>query len=222
MSYLIDPLHFCIALAPLATYLSVVGVVNLSTRPRAVGGATDSFCLGLGLSGFVLVGPMQLFLPSATAFVLRGWIWILLLACYVLCLALYVLLSRPRIVIYNLGAEQVRALLSEVVTGLDPDVRWAGESVCLPNLGVQLHLEVVASLRNVQLIATSAPQSYDGWALLQKKLSTQLRETPAARTSHGLSLILCGVLLAVTCAYWAMRDKELVAQSFQEMLHPDE
>ena len=222
MSYLIDPLHFCIALAPLAAYLAVIGAVNLSSRPRAVSGAADSFCLGLGLAGFVLVGPMQLFLPSATAFVLRGWIWVLLLACYILCLALYVLLSRPRIVIYNLGAEQVRALLSDVVTSLDTDVRWAGESVCLPNLGVQLHLEVVGSLRNVQLIATSAAQSYDGWGRLQKKLSSQLRETAGARSSHGLSLVLCGILLAVTCAYWAMRDKELVAQSFQEMLHPEE
>jgi hypothetical protein len=222
MSYLIDPLHFCIAVAPLSAYLLLIGAMNITSRARVVSGTWDSLSLGMGLVGFVLVGPMELFLPSATAFRLQGLVWPLLLICYVLVLTLYVLLSRPRIVIYNLGAEQVRSVLAEVFNSLDTDVRWAGDSVCLPNLGVQLHVDVVSTLRNVQLISTSVAQSYEGWSRLRKKLSARLRETPGVRNPYGLSLVFCGVLLVATSAFWAMHDRELVAQSFQEMIHPGE
>ncbi len=222
MAYFIDPLHFCLALSPLAAYLFVIGTINLSSRPRVVSGARDSFCLGLGLAGFILVGPMALFLPSATAFWLGGWVWPLLLAFYVLCLSLYVLLGRPRIVIYNVRPEQLRPILSEAFEAMEPEARWAGDAAYLPNLGVQLHVETTTALRNVQLIATSTAQSYEGWGRLQSELTVRLRATTGARNPSGAALVLCGLLLVAACALWAMTDAELVAQSFQELIHPGE
>lgn len=222
LSYLIDPLHFCVALVPLAIYLFLIGAINLATRPRVVSGALDTFALGLALAGFVLVGPLELFVPAATAFRLGGWIWLLLFACYLLTLILIVLIRRPRIVIYNVAAEDLRAALLDVVADMDEEVRWAGESVCLPNLGVQFYLEISRSFRNVQLVANILDQNFDGWGRLQQKLTARLRETAGARNPYGFTLLLGSVLLLATCAFWAVNDAEMIAQSLQQMIHPGE
>ncbi len=54
----VDPLHFCIALGPLAAYLLLLGAVNLSSRPFLTNGARDTAALGIGILGFAIVGPM--------------------------------------------------------------------------------------------------------------------------------------------------------------------
>jgi hypothetical protein len=220
MSYFIDPLHSCIAIVPLAVYLFVLGALNLSSRPRCISGVADSFLLGAGLAGFVVIGPLQLFLPSATAFRMGMWVWPLLLTAYLLCLTLYVLLSRPRIVIYNMNAQQLRPLLAEVFSELDSEVRWAGDSASLSRLGVQLHVETTAPFRNAQLIATSSEQNYEAWGQLQKKLARRLLAESGTRNPSGAAFLLTGLLLLAASALWAVSDPEMVAQSFHELIHP--
>ena len=222
MAYFIDPFHFCVALLPLAVYLVAIGMVNLATRPRVVSGSLDLYSLGFGLTGLMLIGPLRLFLPTATVFRLGAWVWPLLLVAYLLFLTLTVLLSRPRLVIYNLGPETVRALLQEIFAALDSESRWAGDAVSLPNLGVELYIESVGTLRNVQLIATRVSQNLDGWAVLQTRLQQRLRQLPPERNRYGLTLIFSGLLLVASCATWVVADSQLVARSFQEALHPNE
>jgi hypothetical protein len=149
-------------------------------------------------------------------------VWLLLITCYVLFLTLYVLMSRPRIVIYNVSPEQLRPVLADVFGALEPEARWAGDAAFLPNLGVQLHVEANPVLRNVQLIATGTAQSYEGWGRLQSELAMRLRATTGARNLIGAGLILCGLLLVTMCAVWMVSDAELVAQSFHELIHPGE
>ena len=62
-----DPLHLAIALGPLAVYFLLVGMINLSSRPLVTTGARDAAALGVGLSGLVFAGPMELFLPEDAA-----------------------------------------------------------------------------------------------------------------------------------------------------------
>ena len=59
-----DPLHATIALAPVAVYLLLLGMINLSARPLVTSGLRDSAALGIAASGFVIAGPMELFLPE--------------------------------------------------------------------------------------------------------------------------------------------------------------
>ncbi len=67
LSDLINPLHICIAFGPLAVYLMLLGLINLSSRPLVTNGARDTAALGVGISGFIMVGPCELLLPQATA-----------------------------------------------------------------------------------------------------------------------------------------------------------
>src|SRR6187401_2463827 len=152
-----DPLHLCIALGPVAIYLLLLGMINLSRRPFVTSGARDAAALGIAIGGFVVAGPMELFLPEAAAVRMGFWVW------------------PTCIVIYNVTFEQLRPSLADIVQQLDKESRWAGDSLVMPNLGVQLTVESQGMMKNVQLAAAGTEQSFLGWRLLEAELSTVLR-----------------------------------------------
>jgi hypothetical protein len=215
---LIDPLHVAIGLGPLATYLLVLGVVNLSSRPLLTTGGRDAAALAIAVAGLVVIGPMELFLVEEAAVLYGGWVWAIMLAAYALLVVLIILLLRPRLVIYNITLEQLRPLLADAVARLDSDARWAGESLVMPQLGVQLHLEAVPMLKNVQLTSSGSQQSLPGWRLLEKELSTALRRAHTSPNPYGLSLITFGALIAAAITYVVARDPGGVMQALNEML----
>jgi len=214
----VDPLHFTIALGPLSVYLLLIGTLNLSRRPFLTTGARDISAVGLAISGFVVAGPMELFLPEEAAVHFGGYIWVLLLGFYVLCLMLLALLLRPRIIIYNVTADQLRPTLVDVATELDPDARWAGESLVLPRLRVQMYVEPFVAMRNVQLVSSGPRQSYVGWRRLENSLAQALRETKSTLNPYGLSLIFFGLLMVCLITYCVVNDSQAVAQALREML----
>jgi hypothetical protein len=214
----LDPLHFCIAAGPLSVYLLLLGLVNLRRRPFITTGGRDAMSLGLGIIGFIIVGPMELFLPEAAAVNLHIWAWAMLITLYLLSLVLIVLLMRPRLVIYNIAGDQLRPVLSDVVTELDPEARWAGDALSLPQLGVQLHLEPAAMFKNVQLVAAGPQQNLNGWRRLELELHRAFRKYEGAPNPYGASLMLCGFTLAGWASYWLYRDPEGVIRTLQTML----
>ena len=142
-----DPFRLCIALGPLAMYLLLLGAVDLSRRPLLVSGLRDAATLALAVSGLVIIGPIELFFPFEAAVQFGPRVWLLLLALYALCVVLVLLLLRPRLVVYNISIDGLRAILAELVDRLDPDARWAGDSLALPGLGVQLYVDNFVAMR---------------------------------------------------------------------------
>lgn len=207
-----------IALTPLAVYLLLLGLINLSRRPLVTTGARDTAALGVAIAGLIAAGPMDLFLPEAATNRYGGYVWLLLLAFYALCLALVVLTMRPRLVIYNANADQLRRILSEVVTQLDHDARWAGDSLVLPNLGIQLHVESVGFLHNAQLVAAGAAQNYAGWKKLEEALAGVLRGTRAAPHLHGWGYVIVAALMLLVIIYRTTTDSAAVLQAVNQML----
>jgi hypothetical protein len=213
-----DSLHLCIALGPVAIYFLLLGSINLSRRPFVTSGTRDAAALGIAIGGFVVAGPMELFLPEAAAVRMGFWVWPTCIAFYILCLSLAVLLMRPRIVIYNVTFEQLRPSLADIVQRLDSESRWAGDSLVMPNLGVQLTVESQGMMKNVQLTAAGTEQSFQGWRLLEAELSTVLRSAKGTRNPYGMSLIMFGLLMAASCIYWLSSDPQGVAQALNDML----
>lgn len=216
----LDPLHFAIALGPLAVYCLLLGAINLRSRPFVTTGTRDTLALGIAVSGFVVAGPMELFLPTQAAHRFGALVWVLMIAFYGLCLTLLVLLMRPRLVIYNSTIEQLRPILAGVVSELDKDSRWAGDSLSLPNLGIQLHLESFAMMRNTQLVASTRQQSYIGWRHLETALSRELRGANSGSNPYGIVLLLISVVLTVTMTVWGVAQQEELARALREMLQP--
>ncbi|MCA9186984.1 MAG: hypothetical protein R3E01_11275 [Pirellulaceae bacterium] len=213
-----DPLHFAIAVIPVALYLFFAGLINLLPRASVVSGYVDTWGLALGLVGLVVAGPMELFMPEATAFRFGPIVWILLLALYLLCITLIVLTMRPRIVVYNIPREQLWQILQQVAGELDPQVRFAGNAVSLPNLGVDAHLDDFVAMRNIQLVANSQRQDPRGWAMFEKAIRSALRGTKTGPSPNGFGLITFALVFAVAVGLALVRHPQEIAQSLHEML----
>jgi hypothetical protein len=216
----IDAFSWCLALGPIAIYLLLIGAINVSRRPFLVSGSRDMAALGLAIAGLVMVGPLQLFYPVAAAMRYGGFIWAFLIGLYLMVLVLVLLLVRPRLVLYNVTVEELRPVLSSVVTHLDGEARWAGDGVVLPNLRVQLHLDSVRILRNVTLVSSGPEQSHLGWRRLELALTAALGQVQVRRRplAPAIGLLTAGVLIAILLTFLIARDPQAVAQSLVQML----
>jgi hypothetical protein len=208
-----EAFSLCMALGPVAIYLLLLGAVNLSRFPLLVSGARDAATLALAVSGLVLIGPMELFVPFEAVVHFGPYVWVLLTALYAMCVALWLLMLRPRLVIYNVSADHVRSVLADVVGGLDAEARWAGDSLVLPALGVQLYMDSFASLHSMSLLSAGSRQHYAGWRKLENSLRVALAHEEVGRNPRGLVLIALGLLCvaAILLAIW--HDPQAVARA---------
>lgn len=209
--------RLCLALGPVAVYLLLLGAVNLSRRSLLVSGVRDAAALALAVSGMVIIGPMELFFPFESAVKLGDYVWILLLALYVMCVILWLLLLRPRLVIYNISVDKLRPILADVVGQFDSDARWAGDSLAIPRLGIQLSIDNFAPLRSVSLISAGGNQNHVGWRRLETTLRAALAREEVARNPRGLSLIVAGLLCIAGIVVSIAHDPEAVARSLLDV-----
>ena len=205
-----DSLHFCIAVVPLAVYLLMMGLLNLRRHPFVTTGARDAATLGIGVVGFVIAGPMELFFPEGAASQFGAWVWVSLIVFYGLCVSLVVLLMRPRIVIYNVSLEELRPILSKIALELDPKSRWIGDALVIPRLKIHMHVEAVVSLRNVQMVAGGNHQSMEGWLRVERELKQHMAKVAVGPNVMGVPFLVASGLLAATAAGYLLSDTEAV------------
>jgi hypothetical protein len=215
-----DTFSACMAFGPLAIYLVLLGMVNLARRPLVISGTRETLSLGLALAGLAIIGPMQLFMPQEAATRFGQYVWLLLAAFYILCLTLIVMLSRPRLVVYNVGPQELRLALDAAARRIDPDTTWAGRNLSLPLARVHLHVESFPPLANVALLSTGDDQSVAGWRRLELSLREVLAETPAAAGPHGFWMLLVGALVLASLAFWVVDDPQTIAHGLERMLRP--
>jgi hypothetical protein len=213
----LDPFRLAIALLPVATYLLLVGAVNLRRRPFLISGGSDLTAIGLALSGLAFVGPLALFRPEPATAEFGNFIWLLLLAFYWLCLVLVVLLARPRLVVYNTSVEELHPVLAEAASRLDTDARWAGNSLGLPKLGVQLHLESFELMRNVSLVSSGGQQNLEGWRRLSRELSPSLRRVRVKPNPRGFAVVALALLLGAASVSQIIRHPTELAGAAKEV-----
>jgi hypothetical protein len=206
-----DPFRLYLALGPVAIYLLLLGAVNLSRRPLLVSGGRDAAALALAVSGMVVVGPIELFAPLGAAQA-GPYVWLLLLALYVLCATLILLLLRPRLVIYNISVDKLRPVLATLVEQLDSDARWAGDGLVLPGLGVQLYVDGFGLFRGASLISAGGHQSHSGWRRLEKALGHALTREEVTRNPGGLTLMVVAMLIVAAILFTIVENPQAAAQ----------
>jgi hypothetical protein len=213
-----DAFRLCLALGPLSIYLLLLAAINLSRRPFLVTGARDLAALGVGVSGLVVVGPLELLLPEDAVHVYQSYVWLLLLVMYALCVSLMVLMARPRLTIYNVQVDELRRVLDEAIERLKIEPCWAGNSLSLPSLKVELHLESSPVTRNASLVANGDEQSYSGWRQLQLAVAASLRSHDVAPNPAGVAMALAAAFMLATMGWQMFVHPQAVAQGFLEML----
>lgn len=214
-----DPLRLAIALVPIAAYCVLLALVNARRRPFVTTGGCDLATLGAALSGLVLVGPIELFRPEAASAQFGDYVWLFLLVFYWLWVWLAVLVARPRLVVYNVRGDELRPVLAEVARRVDPQARWAGDSLALPTLGVTLHMECFEIMRHSSLTSSGGKQNMAGWQRLSAELRNDLAPLRVASNPRALGLVLVAAgLLALSIVHMIARPQQ-VAQAMQEMLN---
>ena len=200
MNTLFDAIPLGAAFLPLGIYLLALGWVHLRRRPLAIAGVWDGILLGASLLGLVTVGPIALVRPAAGG---SSWSWPMLILGFCLVVALCVLVSRPRLIIYNISIEQIRPLVAEVASDLDPSARWAGETVALPARGLQVHLDGDGSLRTVSLIGVGRRSAHEGWSEFSRRVRQASRRLPVRASPWGGVFAAIGAVL-VLLASWSI------------------
>lgn len=189
-----------VALVPLAAYLLWLAGAHFRRRPLAVSGAFDAAVLAAAVSGLAIVGPLALVMPVTGG---APWSWPVVALLCVLAVAICTLVSRPRLVVYNITVDQLRPLVAEVVTAVDPQARWAGESAALPGRGFQVHLEGNGPLRTVSIVNVGERSSPEGWGEFTRRLrgglrGLRVRRSPWAAVFAGLGVAVFGAAVAAT------------------------
>jgi hypothetical protein len=213
----VDPFRLAIALVPVAAYVLLLGLVNLRRRPFLTSGGSDLMALGIALSGLILVGPLELLRPEAATRSFGNYIWLFLVLFYWLWLVLIVLLSRPRLVIYNISAEELHSILAEAAARLDPAARWAGNQLSLPGLGVQLHLDSLDLMRNVSLVSSGSRQNIDGWRRLAREIAPALRAIRVKSNPRAIGFLVVSLALFAICVTQLLSRPEALMQAMNEV-----
>jgi hypothetical protein len=81
-----------------------------------------------------------------------------------------------------------------------------------------LHLEPLAALKNVQLVAAGPNQNLAGWRRMETELAAALRSSPGAPNPWGMSLVIFGLTFAALITYRLAADPGGMQQALNEML----
>jgi hypothetical protein len=190
------------ALVPLAAYLMAIGAVHLRRKPVALSGQVDALLLATAVSGFVMVGPLALLQPATGT---SAWTAVALLLGFALLVGCALLAARPRLIVYNVGIDQLRPVVAEVVAGLDAAARWAGETAALPTRGLQIHLDDRGPARSVSIIAAGGRPSAESWSEFSRRLRRATAGLRVRSSPWGGGFAALGAALAGTAVWLAIR-----------------
>jgi hypothetical protein len=213
-----DPLHAAIAFGPVAAYLLALSRINLRRHPTVISGISDTAALAFAVTGLLAAGPLELLLPETAAAQYRGLVWLWMFAIYILSVILWLLTMRPSIVVYNATAEDIRPALTGVALQLDKESLWTGDSLLIPAIGVQLHLEPTISTKNVTLVPTGPRQSYQGWGTLREALAEVAPTIQSGSNPTALAMMIMATAMALFLSIWLASEGKQVVRSLQEMM----
>jgi len=207
-----------LALVPVAIYLIVMGVMNLTRRPVVMTGMQDRVLLGLATVGLIVVGPVELFLPLPIYVAYGPAVWLIAIVLLSLVIGLLILAAPPKLVIFNMSPHEVRSIVSETAVELDSESRWAGDCLHMPNLRIQLFIHASPGWRNTTLTALGNNQDYQGWHRFSRAIARRLTRVEVKPNLRGLFLIVSGSAIFVVCAVSAFREPTVLSRLLSQII----
>ncbi len=186
------------ALAPLSVYLLFLGVVNLSSKQRLLTGRQDFMALSLGISGLIIGGPMQSLLPQAGIIRFGTNAWYPLVLLYLFGTTWLLLLSRQRMIIYNLSQKEFATFIKIIADREKWHVRWHGNIMEISEIEIQFEIISFNAMNSLTLRATRSQQSITGWQILRQAIRSELQSHHPKFKGIGFLFIIGGLLSAVT------------------------
>ncbi len=208
-----EPARMAIALVPVATYLFALGLVHARGKPRVVSGLKDRLALGLAISGLVLIGPVELLLPPLLVAQMGPVVWGVILGAYLSAWVVAAFLAPPRVVIYNLPAQELHSWLTEAARGWDEQAHWLGNVLVLPRLPMQVLVEYTAWSRTAVLRYNGGRNDPALWLAWQRHLQQNAKSLPARSAPQVAVLFgLATVLAASVLLSWGQNFQAAVRE----------
>lgn len=184
------------ALIPLSFYLIFLGVINLSRKTRMLTGRQDLIALSFGVAGLMIVGPLQIFLPAAGMIRFGNHVWYPMIVLYLFGVLWLSMISRPRLVLYNLNYDEFLHILERAMEREIWTAQRHGNVVQISELKVQFEIMPVEAMKNITLRATCAEQSSAGWSVFQKTIREELLSHCTVPNASGWIYLACGIVVA--------------------------
>ncbi len=199
---MLDYLRLALGLIPLGLYLMVMGLLALRGRPTILTTGQESLLIGFALSGFVLIGPIELFFPTGAYAALGSWVWLLLVALYCLVVLLIALQRAPGWTIVGMDAEEFRAFFEVVLQKGSVDCKWMGNQLQIDQWDVRAIAEPSRGFpKTTCLSPCGRVRNVLGWYQIEKLVATSkaLEQTDAGRSSGMIPTAVCLLLLGSIC-----------------------
>jgi hypothetical protein len=216
----IEPFIWLVALLPLAAYLTLFGAIRLSGRPLATSGGRDIFAVAVAISGLFIVGPAELFFPSAAGAAFGPTIWPVLVFLYFLLVTLVILSARPRLIVYGLGPASLTEPLLLAAKTIDPTAtcdHQAGQ-IELPTVGIHLRIEGHRGTDTAEIIAYESFVSPSFWRQLLRSLRSELATEESSSPRYGGVVFAIGVAMLAFLSLKLFIAHDEVVQGFREWL----
>lgn len=213
-----DPFPALIAFTPLILYLFFLAIVRIGGFAWVTTGGRDLAAVLAAVSGLIVVGPMELFFPNATASFLGVWVWIPLLLLYFLFACLLVLGARTKLVSYGRTAEDVYPAMIRAARSLDAGSTVNNEQlqVHLPAFAAHLRLENSPGHDCVSVLAFEPNLSPSFWTSFRTQLRTELRATSPPRPRRGWALMGVALAMAYMLVRYVASEPALLVEGFRE------
>jgi hypothetical protein len=213
-----QPVHYAIAAIPMAIYFVLIGALRLRRRPLVTSGWRDTLTLGLAASGFVAIGPMQLFFPSQAAARWHAWVWLALFLLYLLSLTMLLLNSRPRLIAYGMTDSQFDIALLSAAHEIDPSANWQGEVLNMPHSAMQLAKETTGATRVQQIVHLGMLQNVQDWLALERSFVKQAAHVRCVPGFAGWPFVIAGMLLLASAVGPLLADPGTALAQLQRFL----
>lgn len=215
-----EPFPALVAFTPLILYLLAFALVRISGKVCVITGGTDTAALLFAISGLVVVGPMELFFPKATAYLLGIWVWVPLLLLYLLFGCLFVISGASKLVVYGRTAETLFESLTRAAQAIDSSAvaDYDSGQVHLPKVGAHLRLDSAPGHDCINVIAFEPLLPVAFWQSLRNYLRSELRRTRPPKPRRGVPALLLAMLMAFWLVRYLLNEPNLLAEGFREWL----
>ncbi len=213
-----EPFATTIAFAPLIAYLLAFAIIRIGGFVWVTTGTRDVTAVLVAISGLIVIGPMELFFPNATAALLGGWVWIPLLLLYFLLACLVVINCRSKIVVYGRTLEEVYPAMIRAARAMDCGAVENEEQlqVHMPALTAHLRLDLARGndCSSVMAFEQALPLAF--WHRFAKHLRDELRPTPPPYPRRGWAMLIVAVMTAFFLIRYVAAQPALLVEGFHE------
>lgn len=216
-----DYLRLALGLIPLGVYLLVMGLLAMRRRPTLITSGQEAMLIGFALSGFMWIGPIELFFPTGAYAVLGEWAWLMLLALYGLMVLLFALQRAPAWTVLGLSSDRLRELLQQVLAEGGIEHAWLGNQLEIPQWSLRAIVEPSRGFKGVSHLTPCGRQTQlIGWYELEKRVlaSSVFSGEKIAGTSRGVLRSFGLVFLGGVCLIAALIFIDLDMERMQRWI----